>query len=111
MPIEMTNRDQALTVMDEPNGAASVPRDDRMALFPEHDTAVFRERWHDLQSHFVDEPRNAVEDANELVGKVVSRLTERRMTWKVNVDRWVSTTSDAVSVTRSRRPVSAWPTT
>jgi hypothetical protein len=40
----------------------------------------------------------------------VSALTERRMTWKVNGFRWVWKTSAAVSVTRSRRPVSAWPT-
>ncbi len=32
------------------------------------------------------------------------------MTLNVNVDRWVSTVSAAVSVTRSRRPVSACPT-
>jgi hypothetical protein len=74
MAIEMPNRDHALTVvMDEP---VSAPREEHMALFPEHDIAVFRERWHDLQSSFVDEPRNAVEPANELVGKMVSRLTE-----------------------------------
>jgi len=34
----------------------------------------------------------------------VSVLTERRMTWKVNGFRWVWTTSEAVSVSRSRRP-------
>jgi hypothetical protein len=78
MAIEMPNRDQALTVvMDEPNGAAvSAPPDERMALFPEHDIANFRQRWHDLQGNFVDEPRHAVEEANELVGAVVSRLTQ-----------------------------------
>ena len=41
--------------------------------------------------------------------QLASRLTERRMTLKVNVAGWVSTTSAAVSVTRSRRPVSGCP--
>jgi hypothetical protein len=44
-------------------------------------------------------------------GVMASQLTERRMTVNANVDASVSTTSAAVSVTFSRRPVSACPTT
>jgi hypothetical protein len=36
----------------------------------------FRSRWHDIQSRFVDEPRHAVEEADQLVAAVTSRIAE-----------------------------------
>ena len=50
--------------------------DGRIALFAGPETDHFRTRWHDVQGSFVDEPRRAVEQADELVASVIKRLTE-----------------------------------
>src|SRR5579863_6237797 len=46
------------------------------ALFPASDMDSFRARWREVQGEFVDEPRHAVEQANELVERVIQRLTD-----------------------------------
>jgi hypothetical protein len=46
------------------------------ALFPQSESEDFRSRWHDIQSRFVDEPRHAVEEADQLVAAVTNRITE-----------------------------------
>ena len=43
-------------------------------LFPENDSANFRNRWTEIQGAFVDEPRRAVEQADGLVAEVIKRL-------------------------------------
>src|SRR5215212_12255331 len=45
-------------------------------LFPPDVMAQFRERWTDAQTGFVDEPRQAVERADELVAEAIKRLAE-----------------------------------
>ena len=45
-------------------------------LFSTGDADNFRARWRDIQGDFVDEPRHAVEQANELVSRVIDRLTD-----------------------------------
>jgi hypothetical protein len=45
-------------------------------LFPGGESADFRERWETIQTGFVDEPRGAVERADELVAQVMQRLAE-----------------------------------
>jgi len=37
----------------------------------------FRNRWKDIQTGFVDEPRQAVQRADELVAQAIKRLAER----------------------------------
>ena len=46
------------------------------ALFPENESKDFHKRWTDIQTAFVDEPRHAVERADELVAEVIKRLAE-----------------------------------
>jgi hypothetical protein len=46
------------------------------ALFPENESKDFHERWTDIQTAFVDEPRRAVERADELVAEVIKRLAD-----------------------------------
>jgi hypothetical protein len=46
------------------------------ALFPSAETEELRNRWRDVQGTFVDEPREAVQKANDLVECVTTRLTE-----------------------------------
>ena len=46
------------------------------ALFPEDESKDFHKRWTDIQTAFVDEPRHAVERADELVAQVIKRLAD-----------------------------------
>lgn len=48
--------------------------DDR-ALFDDSELQSFRGRWEQVQSDFVDEPREAVQKADDLVSDLVERLT------------------------------------
>jgi hypothetical protein len=45
-------------------------------LFDENETGRMRERWQEIQGNFVDEPRAAVEQADELVASTIKRLAE-----------------------------------
>jgi hypothetical protein len=45
-------------------------------LFPSEVTDDFRSRWMDVQTGFVDKPREAVEQADELVAEAIKRLAE-----------------------------------
>ncbi len=45
-------------------------------LFPENESRDFHKRWTDIQTAFVDEPRQAVERADELVAEVIKRLAD-----------------------------------
>lgn len=51
------------------------PGEDRAPLFAEEDAERFRRRWEDLQAGFVDEPRQMVEQADDLVGELMQQLT------------------------------------
>jgi len=46
------------------------------ALFPTAEADTFRSRWQDVQTGFVDEPRNAVEQADGLVAEMMQRLAQ-----------------------------------
>jgi hypothetical protein len=45
-------------------------------LFAANDAQDFRSRWERIQTGFVDEPRKAVEQADELVANAIKRLAE-----------------------------------
>ena len=52
-------------------------RDDSDASFlPSDRMDDLRERWDDIQTGFVDDPRTAVKNAQQLVGDLVTELTE-----------------------------------
>jgi len=62
-----------------PEQADAAPRDavdDAPELLPGDETAEFRSRWETIQTGFVDEPRQTVEQADELVAQVMRRLAE-----------------------------------
>jgi hypothetical protein len=48
----------------------------RVSLFPEDDLTDARRRWQEVQGSFVDDPRTAVRNADELVASLMSRLAE-----------------------------------
>ena len=45
-------------------------------LFPEEVASDFRSKWDHIQTGFVDEPRQAVQQADELVAQAIKRLAE-----------------------------------
>src|SRR3954454_635103 len=45
-------------------------------LFPEDVANDFRSQWERIQGGFVDEPRQAVQQADELVAQAIKRLAE-----------------------------------
>lgn len=50
--------------------------DDDTAFLPQDRMNDLRERWNDVQAAFVDDPRSAVQQAQQLVGELVNELTE-----------------------------------
>ena len=52
------------------------PRNSPTPLFPNAETDNLRGRWQEIQGSFVDEPRQSVERADELVATVISRLAQ-----------------------------------
>ena len=45
-------------------------------LFSDEADRDFRAKWHDIQTRFVDEPRRAVERADELVAQLMQHLAQ-----------------------------------
>ena len=56
--------------------ATPPPLEPRVSLFAPADAQDFRSRWEKIQIGFVDEPRKAVEQADELVAGTIKRLAE-----------------------------------
>src|SRR5215207_7708862 len=66
-------RDQTTT---DPPAATADMGDDSPELLPSDENAEFQRRWETIQTGFVDEPRQTVEQADELVAHVMRRLAE-----------------------------------
>jgi hypothetical protein len=66
-------------VLAEPIGSTPTPanvQEPNVPLFAQNDTQDFRSRWEKVQIGFVDEPRKAVEQADELVASAIKQLAE-----------------------------------
>ena len=46
------------------------------SIFTDADTQAFRSRWDAIQTAFVDDPRRAVQEADQLVAATIKRLAE-----------------------------------
>ena len=57
-------------------GAKMVKEPAPAPLFPDRELQDFRSRWDQVQIAFVDEPRKAVQDADNLVAETMKRLAE-----------------------------------
>ena len=55
-------------------------------LFPDDELHNFRARWDQVQTSFVDEPRQAVEQADSLVASVVKRIAEQFANERANLE-------------------------
>jgi hypothetical protein len=98
----------------EPDGAAGAAggaaETDAAAapLFPAGDAGRFREQWASVQGQFVDEPRQAVEQADHLVAELMQRLATQFSETRAELERrWdgqenVSTEELRVAMTQYR---------
>lgn len=88
-------------------GIASA-RDSRSALLAASDSERFRSRWMEVQTHFVDAPRDAVQGADALVAELMQELAKTfarerdtlEQQWTRGAD--VSTEDLRVALTRYR---------
>jgi len=65
--------------------------DPRAALLEQSTVTEFRSRWDRIQAGFVDEPKTAVQQADELVTETIDRLSESFATARRELeDQWGS---------------------
>jgi hypothetical protein len=70
-------RKQEDTLAMENRGGTAIAREETPApLFNENQAQEMRNHWHEIQGTFVDEPREAVKKADELVATAMKRLAE-----------------------------------
>jgi hypothetical protein len=75
--IEENMQEQHLTTADlAGQGAARQESPDGQPLLPQDFVQDLRGRWDRIQAGFVDEPRKAVQEADELVAQAIKRLAE-----------------------------------
>jgi hypothetical protein len=110
---DVTDMSAATPRRDEPRveGASASRKDSNLPpehppLFPEKDVVDLRNRWSDIQTGFVDEPRRAVEHADSLVAEVMKRLAEsfaaERATLEKQWDRGDNVTTEDLRVALQR---------
>jgi hypothetical protein len=90
-------------------GTADVVRHDsqsRPMLFPNDDAERLRTQWSDIQGTFVDDPRQAVEQADALVADAMKRLATTFAAERANLeqqwDRGGDVTTEDLRVTLQR---------
>ena len=96
----------------EGNAAATAARQPapdpstRTMLFPNEEAERFRSDWTDVQSAFVDAPRNAVERADQLVANTMKRMAhvfaEERRKLEEQWDRGGDVTTEDLRVALQR---------
>jgi hypothetical protein len=62
--------------VNRPQAVAGNVSNQPTPLFSESEVGDFRSRWGNIQTAFVDEPRRAVEDADNLVASLMKKLAE-----------------------------------
>ena len=72
---QSAQRARAVQIKEEPP-AASGPEEHTGPLFSKEDADKFRKEWDAIQAGFVDQPRKAVEEADNLVAVTIKRLAE-----------------------------------
>ena len=80
---EVWNREEAETRATAQTNVTNIST----PLFSESDIGDLRNRWSTVQTGFVDEPRRAVEDADNLVATVMKRLAESFATERSNLEK------------------------
>ena len=72
-----------VTATPETDGAAAPQA---APLFSGDEAESFRTRWQDVQTRFVDEPRQSVEEADALVAELMKRLAQTFADERANLE-------------------------
>jgi hypothetical protein len=72
---ETATSDRPMPEQQDGGEAVRGDTDERAPLFSKDESERFRQRWESLQAGFVDQPRQMVEDADELVNDLIQQLT------------------------------------
>jgi hypothetical protein len=76
-PAYDTEEDRRIAQPDRPvRNDIETAVEQSVSLFADADVTDYRSRWSSIQTAFVDEPRKAVEDADNLVKSVLNKLSE-----------------------------------
>jgi hypothetical protein len=71
----------------ERSAAADMTTDDLEPLFEEDAARKFRSRWLAIQSKFVDDPRDSVKQADELVADIIKDVTMNFANRRIGLER------------------------
>jgi len=80
-------KEETMQPVESSGGAQMVRESPPAALLSESETQPMRTRWNDIQASFVDEPRSAVQQADELVASVMKRLAEMFASERSNLEQ------------------------
>jgi hypothetical protein len=75
-PMSTADLARGMAVNDSTTTRPAQDNGQHMPLFPERELGDFRQRWQSVQVGFVDDPRNAVKGADELVASLMTRLAQ-----------------------------------
>ena len=99
-------------IAERPDTRAQTPAPDaappRSALLEANESDRFHGRWREIQTHFVDAPQEAVQDADTLVAELMQHLAETFANERATLEQqWVrgedvSTEDLRVALTRYR---------
>lgn len=102
------SREESTSQAGGANVATDEDETERAPLLADDNAQSFRQRWDDLQAGFVDNPREVVEEANDLVSKLMEEIStgfsDRRSSLEAQWERGddVSTEDLRVALTRYR---------
>ncbi|WP_067809082.1 hypothetical protein [Nocardia beijingensis] len=115
-PVRADAAAQQQTIGTELGGAAGTERSDAQGaptaegategpapLFPEADLDRLRTQWREVQVAFVDDPRAAVDRADELLGNTIHQLTATYERRKHELDERLGDTSDTEGLRQALR--------
>jgi hypothetical protein len=86
-PSDVKQRDNLDPKLRDNVAAQGTPSAEPTPLFSEVDVTELRARWSTVQAGFVDEPRKAVEEADNLVASVMKRLAEGFANERANLEK------------------------
>jgi hypothetical protein len=96
-------RSEAIADAGKDSGVAPDSRREPLAaLFDESVAADFRKRWNDVQIGFVDDPKQAVQQADELVAQVMKSLAESFARQRADIEAGVGSGTEAASTENQR---------
>ena len=89
------DRDSTVPVIENQNPVARSEDEQLAPLFLPDVAKDFRSRWDDVQRSFVDDPRQAVRQADELVAQVMKSLAETFSNERAKLEAQVDQTGKA----------------